>query len=345
MWTVRPAAAGMAAWSLYAVARHYGIPWELAVLASAVYDGVAMACLYQASEAVKAGRSAAIPIIATIGQGSASVYLNVVHARITGGGRPAEVLFAAPIVGLLVISGISWTADRASARAARGESPMRLPAYGVLGWVLARPQAYAALKATAVDHVTSGASPAHQPEATARPRTARAVLAERFAAMDPADVIELTAASHPEMSPAELAALLGPYGVTVDALQVALVLGRAAAPSVTLDRVTPDPAPLPARGGGQPAIGALMRPDARGDTPLVSGLPKADAIKIMAEHLGPSANAAGIAQALALQGMATDTTYVRTTLSRARARADAEAAEQAKQQAQAERRYGNGGYA
>lgn len=229
---IRPAAALMAAWSLYAVARHYGVPSGLALLASLVYDGVAMGCLYQATEAVKAGRSAAVPIIATIGQASASVYLNIVHARLTGGGRPAEVLFAAPIVGLLVLSSLSWTADRAAARAARGETPMRLPAYGVLGWALAREQATASLKARAVEHVT-GIGLASPDTSGQGPRTAHAVLCERFAAMDPAEAIEIAAGSYPDLRPSDLADLLAKYGVTVDPMHVALVLGGS---QVTLDR-------------------------------------------------------------------------------------------------------------
>jgi hypothetical protein len=342
MWTIRPAAAGMAAWSLYAVARHYGVPWQLATLAGLVYDGVAIGCLYQATEAVRAGRSAAAPILATLGMASASVYLNVVHARLIAGGRPAEVLFATPIIGLLALSALAWTADRAAARAARGENPMRLPAYGVLGWVLARQQAYAALKTKAVSHVTSGASPAHQGASPVRSRTARAVLAERFAAMDPAEAIEITADSHPQLDPAGIAGLLAAYGVTVDALQVSLVLGQAAAPSVTLDRVTPDPAPLPTLGGEQAAIGAVMHPDARGDAPLVKGMSKADAITTVARHLGGlSVEPAAVVKHLAWQGMATDTAYVRTTLSRARR---SEAAEETRRQTEEQRRNGNGGY-
>lgn len=343
MWIIRPAAAGTAAWSLYAVAHHYGVPWQLALFASLVYDGIAIACLYQATEAVRAGRSTAAPILATLGMASASVYLNLVHARLIAGGRPAEVLFTTPIIGLLVVSALSWTADRAAARAARGETPMRLPAFGVLGWVLAREKAMAALKDKAAAHVTSGASPAHHHASAPRQRTARAVLAERFAAMDPAEAIEITADSHPKLVPAEIAELLAAYGVTVDALQVALVLGRAATPSITLDRVTPDPAPLPSRADQQPAIGAKMRRDTPADTPLVSGLTKADAITVMAKHFGGlNTEPAAVVQALAWQGMATDTAYVRTTLSRAR---KAEAVEAEKQRADDERRYGNGGYA
>jgi hypothetical protein len=344
MAIVRPAAAGTAAWSLYTVARHYGVPWQLALVASLVYDGIAIGCLYQATEAVRAGRSAAAPIAATLGMASASVYLNLVHARLIHGGRPAEVLFASPILGLLALSALSWSADRATARAARGETPMRLPAYGVLGWAFARASAWESLKERAEVHVTSGASPTHQPAAPAvRSRAARDVLAERFAAMDPVEAIQIAADSHPHLDPAGIASLLGAYHVRVDALQVALVLGRAATPSVTLDRVQPDPAPARAE---QPALGATMHGDTTSDMPLVKGMTTSQAITTIAEHLGGlNADPKAIVQHLALQGRATDTGYVRTALWRAR-KAEKAAAEEAEQQrADDERRYGSGGYA
>lgn len=345
MAIIRPAAAGMAGWSLYTVARHYGVPWQLALFASVVFDGIAIACAYQASEAVRAARAATGPVVAALGLASVSVYLNLVHAKLIHGGVPAGLLFATPTIGLLAVSALSWSATRAVAREARGETPMRLPAFGLWGWMLARTEAADALKARAVAHVTSSASPAHQPAAAAdRPRSSRAVLAEAIAAMDPVDAIEIASRSHPKLDHAGLAELLAAYGITVDALQVALVLGRAATPSVRLDRIpAPDPSPLPGREGQQPALGAMMRGDTPTDMPLVSGLTKADAITVMAKHFGGlNTEPAAVVQALAWQGMATDTAYVRTTLSRAR---KAEAAEEAKQQAEQERRYGNGGYA
>jgi hypothetical protein len=335
MALVRLAAASMAGWSLYAVARHYQVPRELAFAAGLVFDGVAYLCLRMASDAVRAGRSAAGPILATLGMAAVSIYLNLVHAQFTGGGRPAEVLYAAPAVGLLIVSALAWASERATARAERGEVPMRLPAYGALGWLLARNHALTDLRGRAVAHVTSGASPTHQPVSAVERRDHRALLRDKFSRMDPADAVEIAAASHPDMSHAELAEMLATYGITVSTLDVALILGEAAVPTVTLDRV-PRPTAAPA-----PAIGAQMRPDA----PQVSGMTKGDAITTMARHLGGlNAEPAAVVQLLALQGMATDNAYVRTTLSRARkaeARAAAEAAVQTKQ---AERSSGTGFY-
>jgi nucleotide-binding universal stress UspA family protein len=135
--------------------------------------------------------------------------------------------------------------------------------------------------------------------------------------MDPAEAIRITAASQPALAPADVAALLAGYGITVDALQVALVLGRTAAPSIRLDRI-PDPQPQPAA----LTKANLMRGDTTPDTPQVGGMPKAEAIIELARHLGPGASPGDIVQELALQGMATDTAYVRTAMSRAKKAAE-----------------------
>lgn len=328
MTVVRPAAAAMAGWSLYVVARHYGVPWQLAAAAVAVFDGVALGALYQATEAVKAGRSAATAILATLGMASVSLLLNVQHARIIHGGLPAGLLFATPAVGLLVLSALSWGATRAEARAARGETPMRLPAFGLWGWLLAHNEAAAALQQQAVAHVT-GNVPA--PAVTApRDRSARAAIRAHLAATDPVEAIELTAAANPTLSAVEIAALLVDCGVDVNALDVALVLGRAATPSVRLDRVpAPDPAPLPrSTGQAELAKAGVMRGEAPADMPQVSGLPLSEAIPAIHRRLTDDVSAKAVVKCLALQGMATDTGYVRTALSRARLRAHEEATEE-----------------
>ncbi|MFJ5070228.1 hypothetical protein ACIQC7_27845 [Kitasatospora sp. NPDC088556] len=338
MALVRTAAACMAGWSLYVVARHYHVPRPLALGAGLVFDGVAYLCLRSASEAVRAGRSAAGPILATLGMAATSIYLNLVHAQFTDGGRPAEVLYAAPAIGLLVVSALSWTAERATARAARGEIPMRMPAYGALGWLLAGSTAYDALKDKAEAHV-SGTSPTHQPTSTPAARTAEDVIAAEFAEIGPAAAVQRVAAASPGATDAEVAEILSTYRVTVTPGQVALLLERAAVPSVTLDRV-PQPQPVDKPHALDPI--KVMR----GDAPQVSGMPLSSAITTMARHLGGlNAEPKQVVQALALQGMATDNAYVRTSLSRAR-KAEAAAAEEAEQQrAEYERRHGNGGYA
>jgi hypothetical protein len=325
----------MAGWSLYVVARHYGVPWGLALSAGLVFDGVAYLALRMATDAMRAARSAAAPITATLAMAGVSVYLNLVHARFTGGGRPAEVLYASPAVALLLVSVLSWGAERATARAERGETPMRMPAYGALGWSLAFTKAFTNLRGRAESHVTSGASPTHQ-AVPPRQRTAHAVLSEKFAAMDPADAIEIAASSHPQLGAADLAQLLAAYGVTVDALEVALVLGQAATPSITLNRV---PSPGPTTGPAALTKGlAPSVPTATSDTPL------SEAILSIHRRLPGDASAKAVVQQLALQGRATDTAYVRTTLSRAKAKAIQEAVQEAALRAEAQRSSGTGFY-
>ncbi|MFJ9771207.1 hypothetical protein ACIRVF_08180 [Kitasatospora sp. NPDC101157] len=348
---VRTAAALMAAWSLYVVARHYDVPMLLAIAAGLVYDGVAYVCLKLATDAVRDDRSAAAPVLATLGMVATSIYLNVVHARFTGGGRPAEVLYASPAVAFLIVSALSWAAERAACRTARGETPMRMPAYGFLGWTLAGGKAYRALKNQAVSHVTSGASVPHPPASAVERKDHRALLREKFSKMDPADAVEIAAASHPDMSHAEIAEMLAVYGITVSTLDVALILGEAAVPTITLNRV-PQPPVAPA-----PAIGAQMRPNTAPNAPQVKGMTKADAITTMATHLGGlDTPAKAIATALAQQGRPADTAYIRHRLSLEKKKAAKAAAEAKKKAAEAtaqteqqraeyERRHGNGGYA
>lgn len=69
---------------------------------------------------------------------------------------------------------------------------------------------------------TDGVAPA-EPVRTA---SATDVLRVRFATMDPADAIRFAAEARPDADAVELAAILGTYGVTVDPVAVALVLGE-----------------------------------------------------------------------------------------------------------------------
>ncbi|MER6064847.1 conjugal transfer protein [Streptomyces sp. NPDC001792] len=60
----------------------------------------------------------------------------------------------------------------------------------------------------------------------ARTASATELLRERFAEMDPADAIRLAHDARPDAPPAELAHMLGTYGLPVDPVAVALVLGQ-----------------------------------------------------------------------------------------------------------------------
>jgi hypothetical protein len=73
------------------------------------------------------------------------------------------------------------------------------------------------------------------PSKPTRTASATEVLRARFADMDPADAIRLAHDARPDAPPAELAHLLGTYGVPVDPVAVALVLGEQP-PEYTVER-------------------------------------------------------------------------------------------------------------
>lgn len=296
-------------WSLYAVALYYGTPQLIAYGVVAVFDGAAYACLYLSSEASAAGRSAAGARLMTLFMVSVSVALNIQHSRLIGGGFFAALLFATPTVALLAVSELSWAGPRAAARAALGERPFRLPAFGGWAWLLAPRRAGTSVRKLAIWHVEHPG----QPAAAAEPSTshnASAVLRRRFAEMDPADVIAIADDSQPGLSAAELAELVSVYGVHVDVVQVSLVrAGRAS--EITVERDDAD--------------------DARPDAELVSGparLNKHQAILEAASVLRPDARDTDVAALVqSRHGIKVGPNYVRTALSReAKARAAAEKA-------------------
>ncbi|MEW1719798.1 hypothetical protein [Streptomyces sp. NPDC093109] len=222
------AALATTGWSLYAVARHYDAPTLIAVAVFLVFDGIAYACLHLASEASAAGRSALGARLTAVGMAGVSVYLNDFHADLIHGGTPASLLFAMPTIGLLLLSELSWAGPRAAAREERGgEQPYRLPAFGGWAWALAPRLAGSTVKARAIAHIEQAPAVSGQhPDSPDKDHSATAKLRSHFATMDPADAIRIAHESQPDLPPPDVAALLGIYGVHVDAVQVALVLHR-----------------------------------------------------------------------------------------------------------------------
>ncbi|MEU1805855.1 hypothetical protein [Streptomyces sp. NPDC019937] len=307
------AAIATTGWSLYAVARHYDAPDFIGYAAVAVFDGAAYACLHLASEASKAGRSAAGARLAALVMTGTSVYLNNFHADLIGGGLAAALLFSVPTLALLAVSELSWAGPRAAARAELGERPFRLPAFGGWAWLLAPRRAGRTVKQRAVDHIEHGGQTPPTAPAPAPSRRATDILRDRFAEMDPADAVRIAHDAQPDMPPGELAALLVTYGVIVDAVQVALVLnGRP--PSIDLDRDDQRDAD-----------------DAQHDASQVPALPpvtKSQAIIDAAAHLGAAARAADIAARVQrINRITVDPGYVRAVLSREAKKAAREARE------------------
>ncbi|MFD0256421.1 conjugal transfer protein [Streptomyces sp. NPDC127113] len=129
----------------------------------------------------------------------------------------------------------------------------------------------------------------------ARPVSATDALREHFAGMSPEDAIRLAHDARPDAAPAELAHLLGTYDIHVDAVAVALVLGR------------------------KPAEYEVERDDAD-DAEQVNALPrgaKTAAIRQAASRLGDDARAEDIVREVAARHRITvGENYVRTVLSR-----------------------------
>lgn len=135
--------------------------------------------------------------------------------------------------------------------------------------------------------------PASSPPAR---HSATEVLRRRFAEMDPADAIRIAADARPDAAPGELADILGAYGLNVDPVAVALVLGE------------------------HPPEYEVHRPDAA-DAPKVNELEPVTieaAVIEAASALGPDAKAREIAQHLVQnRRLVVAEPYIRTALSRA----------------------------
>lgn len=139
-------------------------------------------------------------------------------------------------------------------------------------------------------------------EPSTRPRTASAteVLRERFAAMDPAEAIRLAADARPDAAPAELAEVLGTYGVHVDPVAVALELSK-------------QPDEYEVQRDDAPAHQQVSAPVAALEPVNLQG-----AVIEAASALGPDAKAKDIVEHIARhRRLIVDEPYVRTALSRA----------------------------
>jgi hypothetical protein len=290
------AAMATTGWSLFFVATHYGTPKLIAYAAVVVFDGIAYACLHLASEASAEGRSAFAPRLFALIMVGVSVALNINHAQLINGGVTASLLFAVPTVGLLAVSEMSWAGPRALRRAQAGERPYRPPVFGGIAWALAPKRAGKALRRGALSHIEKATV---APAAPQRARSAQEVLRGHFAEMDPVDAVLFAADAQPDLSPAELAALLVSYGIAIDALQVALILSRPKE-RITLERADEEPAEADAA-----------------QVPALPPLPLSGAIVSAAGRLGPEAKPSDIAKEVATHhGIAVSEAYIRTALSR-----------------------------
>ncbi|MGW5335038.1 conjugal transfer protein [Streptomyces bauhiniae] len=148
----------------------------------------------------------------------------------------------------------------------------------------------------------SATAPAERP----RPASATERLRATFADMDTADAIRLAADARPDAAPAELATILGAYGLAVDPVAVAMVLGE------------------------QPAEYRVERPDApvapqvNEPVPALPALSVQGAVEEAATALGPDASAREISEHLEhTRRLLLPENHVRAALSRAAKKTEA----------------------
>jgi hypothetical protein len=122
-------------WSLAYVGRSWGVPWQLAVGVSAVFDGVALLCADLALTAARRGDSTFGPSAFLLAFGGASAYFNGYHAILAGLPLAAEVFFAVPPVAALVAVELQLRSDRRQALREAGRIADPLPAFGGATWL------------------------------------------------------------------------------------------------------------------------------------------------------------------------------------------------------------------
>lgn len=133
-------------WSLAYVARSWGVPWQLAIGVSAVFDGGALLCAYLALETARVGDSTFGPSACLFILGGASAWFNAWHAQLSGLPVAAGVFFAFPPLVALVITELQLRHDRRAALRDKGRIADPLPALGGTMWANKPWASYGALR-------------------------------------------------------------------------------------------------------------------------------------------------------------------------------------------------------
>lgn len=126
----------LSAWSLYFVARHYGVPAPIAVIVSACFDGAAILSADLALRYARSSDSGTGPRLGVLAFAGLSGWLNSQHAVMVHDPSPARVLYAAPPVIAVIIFEFHTRFERRAALRNAGRVPAALPALGRWAWVL-----------------------------------------------------------------------------------------------------------------------------------------------------------------------------------------------------------------
>jgi hypothetical protein len=129
------AAFGISWWSLFELAKGYGMPVILAAVVSLVFDGAALIVAHLSHQYALSQDSGAGPRVVLIGVLAGSVFLNWKHAQAMGFGLPASIMFAAPAAVAILLFELQTGWDSRQARRANGRVSDPLPVIGRWGWI------------------------------------------------------------------------------------------------------------------------------------------------------------------------------------------------------------------
>jgi hypothetical protein len=137
----------VSAYSLYWVARHFGVPWYFAMAMSTCFDGVALLAADYSVKYAQSGLSGSWPRTVVRIFALTAAFLQTYHARL--GDEPAGswVLWAALPLGAVTVYEIHIRWERRRALARMGVIyPAPLPSFGLVTWVMFPTTTYKQLK-------------------------------------------------------------------------------------------------------------------------------------------------------------------------------------------------------
>lgn len=131
------ASLAISTYSLYWIARKWGLPIPLAALVSTVFDGAALTFADLALRYARThGDSGLAPRLGVLILAGLSAYLNSWHAVLTGAPTPARILYGIPPIVSIALFDLHTRWERRAALRRAGRVPASLPVFGRYTWLL-----------------------------------------------------------------------------------------------------------------------------------------------------------------------------------------------------------------
>ena len=134
--TILGAALTLSCYSLFYIARSWGVPIPIAAIVSAAFDGIAITCADYSLKYARVGQSGTSARLATFLFAGLSAYINSQHATIGHEIGPAKLFWAAPPIGAVIVYELHIRWERRRALANAGRVAPDLPVMGKWAWAL-----------------------------------------------------------------------------------------------------------------------------------------------------------------------------------------------------------------